>query len=293
VLAWSVAGGDVDLGLQLATSLGTFWVARDPFEATRWLEALLALADDVSREVHAGAVLELGGYVFIVGEFARGTRLYEQSLAEYRALGDERRSAHVLHRLANSAIVEEDFARARTLAEESLELHRRYGSRRGEGIALGTLADVEWRTGNRELALELAKTSAATAAETGFLWWQVGMLYNLCEWSLELGRPGAAERFGREALELADRIADRQHSVYLLALLARIAAQDGRLERAGLLWGAVEAEERRGSIGQWEAEREAYAAPMQAHSGPDFGRGLDEGHRLALGEAVVLALSDA
>jgi hypothetical protein len=183
---------------------------------------------------------------------------------------------------------------ARALCEESLELARRHGSRKGEAIALGTLGDAEWRTGNRELALELVKTSVAIVAsrEARFVWWQVAMLYLLCEWSIELGRPREAEGFGREALELAQGIADRMHAVYLVALLARIAAEDGRLERAGLLWGVIEAEEQRATVGQWESERETYAEPVLARVGPEFERGREQGRQLAFDEAVARALSD-
>ena len=86
-----------------------------------------------------------------------------------------------------------------------------------------------------------------------------------------------AERFGHDALEVAHRIGDRQHRIYLLALHARSAATDSDSRRAGLLWGAVEAEERRGLVGQWEDERELYAAPVLAHAGPEFEAGRMEG----------------
>jgi predicted ATPase/class 3 adenylate cyclase len=290
-LAWSVNGGDVELGLRLAVALESFWVAAHPFEAIGWFEALLARADEVAPDLHARALVGYGGVVFITGEFERGTHLYDQSLAEYRALGDERGAAHVLHRLANSALVDEDLDRARALTEESLELHRRFGSRKGEGLALGTLGDIEWRSGNdRARALELAEQSAAIAGDVGYLWWQAAMLYNLCEWSLELDRADDAERFARESLALAQRIADRMLTVYLLALLARIAAAEGDAERAGLLWGAIEAEEQRGTVGQWEAEREAYAAPVLAAAGREFERGRTIGRGLRLNEAVACAL---
>jgi predicted ATPase/class 3 adenylate cyclase len=291
-LAWAVEGGDVAVGLRIVVALDTFWVARDPFEGRSWLTALLERGKDVPRDLRARALLLYGGLVFIVGEFKRGTRLYEESLAEFAAIGDERGRADVLNRLANSAVVENDYVRARTLAEESLEIHRRFGSRQGETVALGTIASVEWRTGNRELALELAQKSAARAAETGFLWWQVGMLYHLCEWSFESERSHEADGFGREGLELAHRIGDRMHGVYLLALLARAAAEDGRLEHAGFLWGAVEAEEKRGIVGQWEDERELYAAPVLAHADDDFERGRRAGRGLSFDEAVSIPVVD-
>ncbi len=293
-LTWAARDGDAELGLRLAAALGAFWVVRDPFEGMRWFDDLFARAGDVQPDVRARALLAQGGLVFIVGEFDRGTRIYEQSLDQYRALEDEAGIAHVLHRLASSAMVKSDFARARMLAEESLTLHRRVESRRGEGIALGTLADIEWRAGgNRDASFELAKQSAAIAREVGFPWWEAASLFNLCEWSLEVGRPIEAELYGREALEIAARIGDRMHAAYLLALLARVAAEAGQAERAGVLWGALEAEERRGRIGQWDDERETYAAPVLAHAGPAFEQAREAGSRLTLEEAVSRLLADS
>ena len=76
------------------------------------------------------------------------------------------------------------------------------------------------------------------------------MLHRLAEWSFEGGQADEAVRYGREAVELAQGIGDRMHGVYAIALLARIAAEDGRVEQAGLMWGALEAEEERGTVGQ-------------------------------------------
>ena len=282
--------GDVSIGLRIAIALETYWVAHDPFEGRGWLAPLIEKAKDVPRDLRARALLSYGGLVFIVGEFEHGTSLYEEALAEYTAIGDEYGRAEVLNRLANSALVEDDHVRARALAEEALEIHRRFASRRGEATGIGTIANIEWQTDNREVALELAQRSAALAAEAGFLWWQVAMLHRLSEWSFEGGRPDEAVRYGREAVELAHRIGDRMHGVYTVALLARIAAEDGRLEQAGLMWGALEAEEERGTVGQWEGERELYADAVLAHASDDFERGRARGTRLSLDDAVRVAL---
>ena len=282
--------GDVSIGLRIAIALETYWVAHDPFEGRGWLAPLIEKAKDVPRDLRARAILSYGGLVFIVGEFEHGTSLHEEALAEYTAIGDEYGRAEVLNRLANSALLEEDYVRARALAEEALETHRRFASRRGEATGIGTIANIEWQTDNREVALELAQRSAALAAEAGFLWWQVAMLHRLSEWSFEDGRPGEAVRYGREAVELAHRIGDRMHGVYTVALLARIAAEDGRLEQAGLMWGALEAEEERGTVGQWEGEREPYADAVLAHASDDFERARAQGTRLSLDDAVRVAL---
>jgi hypothetical protein len=159
-------------------------------------------------------------------------------------------------------------------------------------MTLGLLGEIAWVEGRPDEALELAARSGEAAAGVGFAWWQMHQVYHACEWSLELGRSTEAEEYGREALRIAAAVQDRQLIVYLLAVLAGTAAAHGRLGEAGALWGAVEAEERRGRIGQWENERDVYAARVLEHEGEAFERGRVEGRRMPLSEAVEHALAD-
>ena len=62
-------------------------------------------------------------------------------------------------------------------------------------------------------------------------------------------------------------------------------------ERAGQLWGAVEAEEQRGAIGHWENEREQHERRVLAHADPTLEAGREAGRLLSLEDAVSLALS--
>ena len=292
-LAWAVERTEVELGLRLVYALELFWYARDPFEGRRWLEALLAVGGELSPEERARALLVQGGLIFLAGEFERGTALFHQSLALYRQLEDEAETAQVLDRLAHSALAAGDYPRAIALAQESLELHRRAGSRWGEVAALSARSEAEWHAGDRSLAFQLMREGAAAAGESHFDWWQANCLGSLSEWSTELGRLDEAERYGLQALEIGHRVGYRISTVYLLALLARIAGETGRLERAGLLWGALEAEEERAVVGQWEAERDAYAASVLAHAGPEFERGRQTGRSLPLDSAIDEALKGA
>ena len=72
------------------------------------------------------------------------------------------------------------------------------------------------------------------------------------------------------ALSLAMEIANRQSVIFALAYLACVSAERGDIVHAGRLWGAIESEESRGPLGQWESEREQYAARL--HQG--IGSGL-------------------
>lgn len=87
------------------------------------------------------------------------------------------------------------------------------------------------------------------------------------------------------------QVGDRQYKVYGLAILAWVEAVRRKTARAGRLWGAVEAEESRGPLGQWEAERERYANLVHEHADPDFEQAREAGRRLTLEQAVDYALT--
>jgi tetratricopeptide (TPR) repeat protein len=215
----------------------------------------------------------------------------EESLALFRALGDDEGIAVLLHRIAISTLIHlRDPARARELLAESREHYGRVGSGRGESEVVGALGYVARDEGDKEAALELFTRAAELADETGFTWWEVGMLGARVECLLELGRIDDAEPAARRHLELARAIGERQHSVLGLVLHAWIAARRGDAERAHLLWGAVEAEERWGLLGQWEAERDEYAAKVGVRSGAELDRARSRGRGLSLQAAIEEAL---
>jgi predicted ATPase len=283
---WAAGSGDFVVALRIMFALDSFWVANDPQEGARRLRYLVEEAGELPLDVQARALRSLGGLIFITGNFERGTELHEQSLEIFRELGDEVAVAHMLHRQAVEAARTGDHARARALTEESLTLSRRHGSPSGEAMAIGVLADLAQKEDRYEEALALSIQSANLAAEVGFRWWQVHYLYFACEMCLNLDRPQEAERWGREGLGLALQIGDRQMSVYLLALLSATAAAQGESEHAGVLWGAIEREEERGPVGQWEGERDAYRSRVEARDSEQFELGRARGRQLSREEAM-------
>jgi ATP/maltotriose-dependent transcriptional regulator MalT len=215
----------------------------------------------------------------------------EQSLESFEQLGDDRAVAVALHRLATVALVTGDLARARRLLQASMDMCRSAPNPKLEADAVGSLGWVERHEGHRERALQLFELSAAMCEQVGFTWMQANRVHDIADLSFELGRTDVAEKRGREAVELAKRVGDRQIVVYTLALLARFAAAGGRSERAGRLWGAIDAEEARGPLGYWETERDEYEEPVLAAAGPDFDTARAAGRGLTLDEAVEYALS--
>jgi len=291
-LEWTISAGHGELGLRLAVALENFWVTTDPDEGTRWLERLLPIGTAAPSTLHALAVRCLANCATMSGEDL-AERLYEQSLAEFRVLGDELRAGISLQRLAAQIGRRGDETRARLLLEESLASHRGSGFTKGQAVSLTLLGHLEQRQGAPERALDLFGQGIALARETGFTWWEKNVLLSQAELLCELTRAHDAGRSATQALEVADQIGDRIGTIDALVLLARVAAEQEDRELAGRLWGAIEAEVERSPVAGWQQKRERVAPSILTHPDAQFEGGWSAGRRLSLPEAVACALESS
>jgi non-specific serine/threonine protein kinase len=293
-LDWAVAAGELERAVEVMVTLENFWVATDPFEGARRFGELLDSDADLPDRLRARATRCYAGSLWISGDYERSHQMNERSLAIFRELGDDHGIGVVLHRLGISTLAHlQEPAAARELLEQSREHYHRAGSGSGEAEVLGALGYVARDEGDREAALELFTRAAELAAETGFIWWEIGMLAASVEALIELERIDEAEPIALRHLELSREIGDRQQMVVALVLHAWIAARRGDLEQAHRLWGAVEAEERRGPIGQWESERDEYAALVGIRSDAELDRARMRGRGLSLQAALEEVLRPA
>jgi hypothetical protein len=115
------------------------------------------------------------------------------------------------------------------------------------------------------------------------------VLLSLAEHGAELEWLGAAERWAQQGVEIGRSIRGRLLLVEGLAVLAGIARRRGALARAGLLWGAVEAEEVRAPLGAWDGYRAEFAAGVVCLD-ESFAAGRAEGRKLTLDAAIEHAL---
>jgi ATP/maltotriose-dependent transcriptional regulator MalT len=185
-----------------------------------------------------------------------------------------------------------DLVRARELLDECLVICRRRPNRKLVADTFVKLGTIEWRDGNAERALELWEEGSDRCEEIGFTWMQAIAVQAVADAAYELGRTELAWMRAREALRLCRKCDDRQMTVFALAVLAQLESKAGRADRAGGLWGAIEAEESRGPLGHWNSERDEVAAIVVSPS-PEFEQGRASGRALSLDEAAEYALSDA
>jgi predicted ATPase/class 3 adenylate cyclase len=291
-MTWARSVTDRELALHIAVALEMFWAYTNPLEGMRWYSSLLEDPEGLPLELRAAALRAYGSVANPAGDDKLAERLYEQSLQAYEALGDPWGIAELLMRLGSSAMYRDDCERARELGSRSLELSRQGGFEGTETLALWVVGEAECRLGNDAYGMELIEQSAELAGEIGFAWQRTRMLRRLADWAADHGNVGEAAALLEESLRLSHELGDRISVVFTLARLARIAGETRQAARAGLLWGAVEAEEERGGLGAWFSQREKFAVPVFAHAGPEFDRGRVEGRKLSLDEAVE-ALADA
>ena len=288
----AVATGDVELGFQLAVALENFWVTVNPDEGVHLFRRLLEAGSGVPARLRARALRAFGGASQAGGNLRQAERLYEQSLAMFRELEDEQGTGILLYRLGLLALDLGEAERARPLLERSLEMFQRAGFRRGETQAIGALGSLARAVGDKLTAKSLFEQSARMAAQIGRTWWGARMHADLADLALEARQPADATGHAQQVLQLAAPIADRQALLLGLACLACAAALTGNSGRAGLLWGAVEAEETRAPPGAWALERERYETLVTTATGGAFEDQREAGHQLSLEDAVRRALQD-
>ena len=289
-LDW-LAARDRERALRLAVALEQHWVALDPFEGVRLFESLLAEPDDLPDRLLARAYRCLGGSRVVSGDGAGGVREYERSLPLYERLADEWGIVHMRNRLALELLDREEWALARQMFDENQARADALGSDLLLGeVALG-LSWVARADGDLERAFEHDLESLERFRACGFVWLECSSLVDLAELSMTLGRYDEGKEYVREALAVARRMNDRRHAAYALAELARGNLAQGEPEGAGRLWGAIEAEEERFSLGEGPLVREQYEPFLEGADGASLRRGLDAGRALAFDELTDLVLA--
>jgi tetratricopeptide (TPR) repeat protein len=185
-LAWCLEEGAADtleaerpeaaMGVRLAGALWWFWwLHGHPLEAVQWLERALSQSRgrDGQEPVAARARVLLGAGVMLwdQGSRERGEPLLEESVTDYRRLGDKHGLAHALYwlGLALNPGPPEDRRRGGALLEEAIAVAREAGESACLARALSYLGfSRDLRDHNEaEAARQTAEQGLAVAQQTG------------------------------------------------------------------------------------------------------------------------------
>jgi predicted ATPase/class 3 adenylate cyclase len=281
---------DVELALALVVALENFWNVHAHREVIRRLNELLPHAA-APAELRAAALRVRGGALHVNGDFDTCDDSYEESLALYRELGNERGIASILQRLGNSAFQRGEFERSRALLEESQEI----ATGRFHYIEIANvtvLGRIEVQSGDVETGADLLRRSADMAGEVDWHWWRSSALASLALIEIDQGDRDEAERLSKEALRLIRDDESRMGAFVPLTVIARAALARADRIRAGLLWGALENEVERSTNLNLERMRTQRAGSLLDERSPEFLSAVAQGKVLDFWDAVALALGE-
>ena len=311
-LRWAIRSREVEISARLGLMLWRFWnLGSHLSEGRRWLEAVLALGGAERRTAGAEPALPARRWAFLhlvtgmlaaaQGDYNRAVAQYEESLALCRDLGYKKGMSGPLRELGAVAYQRGDYERAVRLNERALAISSEFGSAFGSGLAVCNLADA-WRArGDLERARALLEGSLTSLRgkenSVRISNALVNTLTRLGSIACETGEDARASEYYAESLELVWRLGFGFEGVACLEGLARVAAMQGRPERAARLLGVSAA--RRDAMGTsfspvTLADHDLAVNAAQRALGEEvFEAAWTAGHGMPLEDAIADALDGA
>ena len=295
VLRRCLTAGDSVNGIQLATSLGWFWVTRATTEGVRWLDQLLACGPGDPSTI--GLSYFIRGFLAVLqGKFESSRPILDKAIAAARAaqqpgqLATSLSMASIAAMMAGDRMLAERYvAEADALASELDDVQIRVSVLQAR--ALNALVGGDFET------LRVVSTEGARLSrEVGDVYAQHMMNLNLGGAALLTGELDESKARYTESLRSAYAIDDRIGQYYLLAAIAYHRVSAGKAVEAARLLGASETIRTGAGAIIMPAmaplilqARDATAAALGAAR---FQAEMDAGRRLSRDSAVALALGE-
>ena len=282
-------------GLQLASALGTFWIVSGQFsEARYWLERTLAAIASASSTVQAKALAALGNIAVRQGDYVRVKSCTEERIRLCRELGDRAGEAESLRVLGDMAAADEEFGDAQELYFESLSMFRELGHTAGIAHVMNNLGELARYREDMAAARGYYAESLRLSEEAGDQSSAARALFNLGWVAFHESGVADAARLFQASLAIQQRLGGSPHRiVFCVMALAAVAAAQGEIHRAALLFGAAEVLRQSIGISLDPADRIEYDRHLrlvrQQLPGDEFQNAWNEGSRLSLQEAAAIA----
>jgi predicted ATPase/DNA-binding XRE family transcriptional regulator len=230
----AVDRGEGEIVVRLCEALFQFWyVHGQPDELRQWLEAVLAMGQQLPTKVQARA-LDFIGYVvaFMQSDYPRGLAFYEQALALWRELNDPPSIANTLVRLGSVAMEQGNFARACAFYEECLAIRQAIGDYEGVLESRDGLGIISMRQGNFDQALKVFEEDLVRWRERGNLRPIAFVLNSMGMVALYQGRYSHARALHDQALKLWRESGSLRGVSATLNALGPVALYQGEVEQA-------------------------------------------------------------
>jgi non-specific serine/threonine protein kinase len=229
-LGWYLGEGwEPRRALTMAGPLWWFWYMRGLLgEGRAWLQRALAAAPAEATSERALALRAVAALARIMGDAPEAVRQSEESLALYRALGDERGVAAALNSLCVNCMASGDLASARRYGEESLAAIEGLGEPQGMATSRNNLGLVTRIEGDLDRAGALFEAARMGWKATGDRRGMAAALTNLAIVARRRGETGSVRALAVEALTIYNEMGFDEGKLDCLEVLAAQEADEGR-----------------------------------------------------------------
>jgi predicted ATPase/DNA-binding CsgD family transcriptional regulator len=300
VLGRCVSRRDSVRGIDLATSVGWYWITRATTEGVRWLDELIA-AGGGHPEAQFWAYFLRGFLAVLKADAAAARPALERAVAAARELVQPSLLSQSLSMASIAENLAGDRASAMRLLDEAAIRTRPLDDFPARISVLQAQALNGFFAGDIEAVNAAASEGVRLSRDVGDLYSLEMMLLNRGGTALFAGDLQQAKGFYAEALKIAQRIDDRVAQYALLDGLGSVAAGSGHARLAGQLIGAAETVRTQAGASLIpilapflaQAEESAIAAlgaskfEAEVNAGKRLNR--DDAIRLALGEPAQVA----
>ena len=220
--------------LELAGLLAPFWMVRGHTGlGRRWLEGALAAAGPAaSPRLRAAALDGLGQLAAVQADYQAQRSCQQESLAIWRALGDDARVASCLGDLGSAAHIRGEYGQARAMYAEALEVANGANDSRLMARCLSGLGRLALHQGDLAKATDYYTDSMACFSRIGDLRRATLILGNLGVVALNRGEYDLARARFEEHLGNARKIGDRKLIGGALTNLGSVVYNCGDLDTA-------------------------------------------------------------
>jgi predicted ATPase/DNA-binding SARP family transcriptional activator len=211
-LEWGLTRPGSDQALALAGAVAPFWQVRGHASlGRRWLDSALAAAGPgADPRLRAIALDGAGQLAYVQADHEAQLRYQQESLAIWRGLGDDARTASCLGELGAAAHVRGEYPAAQAMYAEALELARRAGASNVMGRCLSGLGRLALHTGDQAQATAYYTESMSRFRAAGDLRRATVILGNLGVVSFNDGDFDLAAARLHEHLANARKLGDRK-----------------------------------------------------------------------------------
>jgi DNA-binding CsgD family transcriptional regulator len=234
-----LAGSDWRRGLEIATSIGYYWVTRGTSESIRWFDDLLAVAGE-SPDVPVRAFYFRGWLSVLKGDPGAAAAWLDRAIAAASGTGQITAMSESLSVAATAQAMAGDRAAARRLLEQADAITHGLDHYPASMALLQAQAVIGLLDGELAAAEAASLEGVRMSREVGDLFYLERMLMNLGLAATAAGDlPGSRTRF-IEGLRIATQTDNRLGQSSFLCQLGGLAAASGQPRLGARLLGAAE-----------------------------------------------------